>query len=68
MTPEEIVKRREGRIDALIDRVEGGDRLTAEDWRRMDDLNTLDLESAALGGARELLERETEADDGLAGT
>ena len=62
MTPEEIVKRREGRIDALIDRVEGGGRLTAEDWKRMDALNTLDMMSAATGGARELLEREAEAD------
>ena len=62
MTPEEVVKRREGRIDALIDRVEGGERLTAEDWRRMDDLNSLDLMSAATGGARELLDREAEAD------
>ena len=68
MTPEEVVKRREGRIDALIDRVEGGDRLTAEDWRRMDALNTLDLQSAALGGARELLEREAEADGAVTGT
>ena len=68
MTPEEIVKRREGRIDALIDRVEGGERLTAEDWRRMDDLNTLDMQSAALGGVRELLEREAEADGAVTGT
>lgn len=62
MTPEEIVKRRESRIDALMERVEGGGRLTADDWQQLDDLNTLDLMSAATGGAREILEREAEAD------
>ena len=65
MTPEEVIKRREGRIDARIERVEGGGRLTAEDWRRMDALNTLDMQSAALGGAREILEREAEADGAI---
>lgn len=65
MTPEEVIKRREGRIDALIEHVEGGGRLTAEDWRRMDALNTLDMQSAALGGAREILEREAEADGAI---
>ncbi|MBC8422712.1 hypothetical protein H8E07_01180 [bacterium] len=62
MTPEEIVKRRESRIDALMERVEGGGRLTADDWQQLDDLNTLDLMSAATGGASEILEREAEAD------
>lgn len=62
MNPDEVVKRREGRIDALIERVERGEFLTADDWRRLDQLNTLDLMSAAAGGAREILERELEAD------
>jgi hypothetical protein len=62
MTPEEIVRRREVRIDSLIDRVEGGGRLTVDDWQQLDELNTLDLMSAEAGGARELLELEAKAD------
>jgi hypothetical protein len=65
MTPEEVIKRREARIDALIDRVEGGASLTDEDWRQLDELNTLDLMSGGLGGVRELLDRETEADGAI---
>jgi ribosome assembly protein YihI (activator of Der GTPase) len=62
MTPEQAVTRRETRIDALIDRVEAGASMTADDWRRIDQLNTLDLMSVELGASREILEREAESD------
>ena len=62
MTPEEAVERRERRIDALIDRVEDGDLLTAEDWRRLDQLNTLDLMSVEQGAARQVISLEDETD------
>ena len=62
MTPEQVVARREKRIDALIDRVEAGESLTPEDWKRLQDLNALDMMSADAGGAREILESEAKAD------
>jgi len=67
MTPEQAVARREGRVDALIDRVESGGQLTKEDWRRLDQLNTLDMMSVELGASREILAREAEADGILSG-
>lgn len=62
MTPEQAVTRRESRIDVLIDRVEAGESLSAVDWRRIDQLNMLDMMSVELGASREILEREEDAD------
>jgi len=64
MTPEEAVKRREARIDALIDHVEGGAPMTDGDWLRLGQLNILDMMSVELGASREILEREAAADAG----
>jgi len=62
MTPEEAIRRREKRIDDLIDRVEGGGDMTPDDWRRLDQLNQLDMMSVSQGAVRETLDRENEAD------
>jgi ribosome assembly protein YihI (activator of Der GTPase) len=62
MTPEQALERREKRIDALIDRVESGKLLSAEDWAQLGQLNTLDLMSVEQGAARQVLELENEAD------
>ncbi len=62
MTPEQAVLRRESRIDELIDRVESGDMMSAQDWARLDQLNVLDLMSVEQGAARQILELENEAD------
>jgi len=66
MTPEQVLKRREARIDALVERVEGGDQLTEADWHRLDQLNRLDMMSADAGGVCEILEMEAEADGVIA--
>ena len=62
MTPEQAIARREQRIDALIEEVEAGRFLTQNDWRKIAQLNILDLMSVEQGAARQILESEREAD------
>lgn len=60
-----VLERRESRLDALVEKIEGGYMPTNEDWKRFDLLNDLDLMTVAVGSSREAIEAEILADYGV---